>query len=218
MSKSRKSRTRNWVGRQSRDAYVRKARDAGYASRAAFKLEEIDRRERIFKPGMAVIDLGAAPGSWSQYVCTRVGESGTVIAVDRDEFAVASAIANITTIVGDICEPATRLAIDRALAGANADVVVSDMAPDITGIRDTDEAHFEALLMAVEQVVEDHLRAGGRLVVKLFQGHAADAFRTRVGPRFERISARKPVSSRSKSREYFASAHGYRPATIDGNT
>lgn len=214
MSKSRKSRTRNWVGRQSRDAYVKKAKDAGFASRAAFKLEEIDRRERIFKSSMKVIDLGAAPGSWSQYVSARVGEAGKVIAVDRDEFVVASAVANVTMIRGDICEPSTQAEIEQALAGERADVVVSDMAPDITGIRDTDEANFDALLLAVEQVLQHNLRAGGRLVVKLFQGQAADAFRTRIGPGFDRISARKPESSRSKSREYFASASGYRRSPV----
>lgn len=206
MSKNRKSRTRNWAGRQSRDVYVRKARDAGYASRAAFKLEEIDRREKIFKQGVTVIDLGAAPGSWSQYAVSRVGSTGRVIAVDRDEVL----ISGVTTVCGDICAASTLIELKSNLSGNLADIVMSDMAPDITGVRDVDEAHFEHLLLAVEQVIDEMLRPGGKLIVKLFQGTAADAFRQRIDKRFERISARKPASSRSKSREYFASCTGFR--------
>jgi len=207
MSKSRKSRTRNWVGRQSRDTFVRKAREAGYASRAAWKLEEIDRRERILKPGTTVIDLGAAPGSWSQYASSRVGETGKVVAVDRNEFSVS----NVVSIYGDICEDATVSKILEALDGELADLLLSDMAPDITGIRVSDEARFEELLLAVEAIAEKCLRPGGRLIVKLFQGPAADEFRHRIKSRFDTVSARKPVSSRSKSREYFASCAGFRP-------
>jgi len=211
MSKSRKSRTRNWIGRQSQDSFVRKAREAGYASRAAYKLEEIDRRERILKPGITVIDLGAAPGSWSQYAISRVGETGKIVAVDRDEFL----ISNVITIQGDICEEDTLTQISDALDGGLADLIMSDMAPDITGIRDTDEAHFEQLLMAVLQVSDRCLRPGGRLIVKLFQGSAADEFRQRIKSRFDSVSARKPASSRSKSREYFASCVGFRPINSD---
>ncbi len=154
---------------------------------------------------MTVIDLGAAPGSWSQFALERVTTRGRVIAVDRAQ----PTITGVISICGDIRTDATREKIAQALDGRLADLVLSDMAPDISGIRDADEARFEELLIAIETVIDEALRPGGRLLVKLFQGPAADAFRKRIRPRFDRVSARKPSSSRAESREYFVTASGY---------
>ncbi len=180
MRPGRKKRN-NWKKRHTDDPYVKRAASQGYRSRAAFKLEEIDLRDHLLKPGMSVVELGAAPGGWSQYVTRRIGKNGCLVSVDLLEM---QDIPGARFIRGDFTEPRTRERIAESLPGGLADLVISDMAPNISGIRDADEARFSELYRATAEYCQSSLRPGGRLLVKLFQGAEANRFRERTGVDF----------------------------------
>lgn len=205
-SSKRRSKSREWAKRQAADPYAKRARSQGYASRAVFKLEQIDRQDRLLKAGARVIDLGAAPGGWSQYAMSRVGDNGVVIAVDLLPVEVGC-----TVIQGDFRDAEVLSQITDALDGTLADLVISDMAPNITGVTVTDEARFEGLLDMVMDSLPLLLRPGGKLVIKLFEGRAAHGFRARMKPFFEKGQVRKPEASRSNSREFYMVYVGFRP-------
>jgi 23S rRNA (uridine2552-2'-O)-methyltransferase len=197
---------KRWLRAHEKDPYVRKARQSEYRSRAAFKLQEIDQRDKLFRPGQLVIDLGAAPGSWSQYAAARVGPRGRVIAVDLLPMV---PVTNVEFILGDFTEPAVQSRCLEALDGRRADLVISDMAPNLSGIRATDQARSMRLAEVALEFARQVLAPRGDLLLKLFQGSGADEFRKELVEHFQRVTVRKPGASKSESREFYVLARGH---------
>ena len=202
MSKS----SRRWVQEHERDPYVRQARQSQYRSRAVYKLMEIDRQDHLFRRGQTVIDLGAAPGSWSQFASERVGAQGKVIAVD---ILTMEPVPDVLFIMGDFTEQQTVDDCLRCLSGSKVDLVISDMAPNISGIRHTDQARSMYLAKLVFEFSTAVLKPGGNLLVKVFQGADVEPYRRRLVDVFQRVKHRKPKASRDSSREFYMLAQGY---------
>jgi len=184
---------------------VRKARERGYRSRAAFKLQEINTRDRLLSPGARVIDLGAAPGGWSQVAAGIVGAAGRVIGVDLLEIA---PISRVTLFRGDFREAAVRAQLVAALGGEKADVVLSDLSPNLSGIASADQARAAELVRAALDFCRANLRAGGVLLVKVFQGEAFEELREEMKSLFREVRTLKPAASRDESRETYLLARG----------
>lgn len=195
----RKRKTRNWAREKQRDVYTRRAREAGYRSRAAYKLQQIDERDRLLKGVGNVLDLGSAPGGWSQYVRARLPR-GTVVAVD---LLPMDAIEGVTFIEGDFTDWGIQERLSAAAGPDGFDLVISDMAPNITGINDVDQANSADLVEKAITFSSRVLAKNGKLVVKLFEGSEAAGIR-RLGERlFRHCAVRKPGASRGKSREVY---------------
>lgn len=188
-----------WRRRQDRDPYVERSQREGYRSRAAFKLEEIDRRERLLRRGRVVVDLGAAPGGWSQYARRAVGRGGRVLAVDVLEMA---PIEGVEQILGDFTNPEI-VAAARERLGGEASLVMSDMAPNISGQKVIDQPRSIGLAEEALWFAEEVLAPGGDFLVKLFQGEGFDAYVAQVRERFARHRLIKPKASRAESREIY---------------
>ncbi len=199
--------SRRWLQQQQHDPYVKQAQQSHYRSRAVYKLIEIDRRDRLFRPGQKVIDLGAAPGSWSQYASEQIGTQGHVIAVD---ILPLEALDNVLFIKGDFTEVAIIEKCQDSLANKNVDLVISDMAPNLTGIRETDQARSMHLAELVYDFSCKVLKPGGGMLVKLFQGTGAQCYKKELMEQFQRVITRKPKASRSSSREFYVVAQGYK--------
>lgn len=189
-----------WLKRHLSDPYVRKASAQGYRARSAFKLLEIVERERLALPGHIVVDLGAAPGSWSQVLAERVGKSGKVVAVDLLEVA---AIPGVTVIQGDFREEAVLKQLKDALEGGKIDLVVSDMAPNISGVRSADQARSIHLCELALEFAKSHLNPRGAFLVKAFQGSGYPEFLAAMKRAFVSVASRKPGASRGESKEMY---------------
>jgi len=194
------NKTGEWARRHMNDAYVKKAISQGYRSRAVYKFQEIDDQDKLVKPGMVVVDLGCAPGGWSQYIARKFGDKCTIIGVDLLDM---DSIDNVKFIKGDFQDEDVLKQIDDILDGRPIDLVISDMAPNITGVRSVDEAQYEGLLDSVLYFCAQRLKANSHLLVKLFEGSAAHYFRREVKNRYKSGVVRKPKASRPKSREYY---------------
>ena len=194
------NKTGEWARRHINDPYVKKATSQGYRSRAVFKFKEIDDQDRLVKPGMVVVDLGSAPGGWSQYIARKFGDKVTIIAIDLLDM---DPIGNVHFIKGDFQDDAVLKQVDELLAGRKIDLVISDIAPNITGVRSSDEALYESLLDSVLYFCEMRLKANSHLLVKLFEGSASHYYRREVKSRYKSGVVRKPAASRPKSREYY---------------
>jgi 23S rRNA (uridine2552-2'-O)-methyltransferase len=205
MSKAKAGRT--WMQRHVADPYVRKAKALGYRSRAAFKLADIDRTDRLFAAGQRVVDLGAAPGGWSQVAVERVGPGGRVIAVDLLELA---PLPGVTVIQGDFTDGAVLREVERALGGTPVDLVLSDLSPNLSGVAASDQARSIHLCELALEFGLAHLKPGGTLLVKSFQGAGFPALLQRLRGGFERVVSRKPDASRSRSSEMYLLARGPR--------
>ena len=188
------------MARHVRDPYVKQALRAVYRSRAAFKLLELDARDRLLRPGMRVLDLGAAPGGWSQVAASRVGPAGRVVAVDLLPMA---PIAGVHFIQGDLRAPAIQAEIEAALGG-EADLVLSDMAPNLSGVASADEARAQELVDAAVALAREQLKPDGALLVKMFHGSGLESVIERMRAVFSRVDVRKPPASRSRSSEIYA--------------
>jgi 23S rRNA (uridine2552-2'-O)-methyltransferase len=190
--------------RHRHDAFFRKARGAGFAARSVYKLEEIDRKLRLLHAGDRVLDLGCRPGSWLQYALKVVGPHGAVVGIDRDPLP--QAIAGARVLVGDIFTTP-----DAELLGPLAafDVVLSDMAPNTTGVRATDQARSAALVEEALARAERLLAPGGAFVAKIFQGPDLEAIRKRLATRFSEVRTLKPEGSRAQSIEIYLGAKGF---------
>lgn len=197
-----------WMRRHVADPYVRRAQLEGYRSRAAYKLLQIAARERLFAPGMTVIDLGAAPGGWSQVAAAAVAPGGQVIAVDRLSI---EPLAGVTFVHGDFHEPATLAEVVRLLGGRRADLVLSDLSPNISGIPSADQARAEALTELARELAVNYLKPGGNFLIKAFQGSGFDACVRQLRLRFRQVRVRKPEASRAGSREVYLLALGLKP-------
>jgi 23S rRNA (uridine2552-2'-O)-methyltransferase len=200
-------RGKTWMEEHVADHYVKRARAEGLRSRASFKLEQIAGRDRLLAPGMLVVDLGAAPGGWSQVVARRIAPDGRVIALDLIEMP---ELAGVTFIHGDFRDDETLAALERALAGRKADLVLSDLAPNLSGIAATDQARALALAELAVQFALKHLKPQGNFLVKLFHGAGYDDFVRGLRRQFRTLVVRKPEASRSRSREVYVLAKGLR--------
>jgi 23S rRNA (uridine2552-2'-O)-methyltransferase len=198
---------KNWMQEHVNDPFVKKANAEGWRSRAVFKLSEIDAKDKLLKPGMMVADLGAAPGSWSQYVAKRIQPGGRLIALDLLEM---EPIPGVDFIQGDFREDAVLDELKARLAGRAVDLVLSDMAPNISGIADADQARAAHLAEISLEFAREHLKPGGDLLIKVFQGSGFKELRDAVKRDFEIIHMRKPAASRDRSPEVFLLARNKR--------
>jgi len=199
--------SRRWLKRQERDPYVERAVREGWRSRAAFKLLEIDERERILKSGAVVVDLGAAPGGWSQVAARKVGAAGRVLAIDR---LAMDPIPAVEFIEGDFQSDEGVEAL-RGLIGTEAvDLVLCDLAPNISGNRAIDQPRSLALVEAALQFASEVLKPGGAFLAKVFQGEGQRELEAELRLRFARLKIIKPRASRAESREIYLLASGYR--------
>jgi 23S rRNA (uridine2552-2'-O)-methyltransferase len=205
MAKSKSSN--RWLQEHEKDQYVQRARKEGYRSRASYKLLELDERSGLFSPGQTVVDLGAAPGGWSQVAAERVGNRGIVIASD---ILPMDAIADVQFVQGDFTEVSVYDEIVNCLDGKLADLVISDMAPNMSGMKEIDQPRAMYLLELAVDFASQVLRPGGVFVSKVFQGEGFDQLLKDVRTRFDKIAAKKPDASRSRSREVYWVATGYR--------
>ena len=211
-AKGRKIASTRWLSRQLNDPYVEEAKRRGYSSRAAFKLIEMDDRYRILKPGMTVVDLGAAPGGWSQIAAERAGAvegRGQVLAVD---LSAIEPLPGVEVLTLDVSAENAAAAIRAGLKGGRADVVLSDLASPATGHRATDHLRVVALVEAALELTEDVLKPGGTFLAKVFQGGAGGEVLTRLKRSFAKVSHVKPKASRPESPEVYVLATGFRGA------
>ncbi len=183
----------------------------GYRSRASYKLLEIQEKDRILRPGMTVVDLGAAPGGWSQVTSRVIGDRGRLIASD---ILPMDSIADVTFVLGDFTEDQVFAEILQAIGETQVDLVISDMAPNMSGVKVSDQARAMFLCELALDLATRVLRPGGDFLIKIFQGDGFDAYLKDVRQNFDKVQMRKPLSSRDRSREQYLLARGYRG---DGN-
>ncbi|HTF14934.1 MAG TPA: RlmE family RNA methyltransferase [Burkholderiales bacterium] len=198
MARSKSSNA--WLRRHVNDPYVHRAKAQGYRSRAAYKLIEIAKRDGLARPGNAVVDLGAAPGGWAQALAERVGRSGRVVAVDLLEVA---PIPGVSIVRGDFREEAVLKRLEDALGGTKLDLVVSDMAPNLSGVSATDQARSIDLCELALEFARVHLKPQGAFLVKAFQGAGYSEFLAAMRGAFVAVASRKPGASRGDSREMY---------------
>ena len=194
-----------WMHGHVNDPYVKEAARRGYRSRAAFKLIELDERDQLLRPGMTVVDLGAAPGSWSQILRERLGARSRIVAID---LLPIPGMPGVDVIQGDVESDEGLAAIETALRGAPVDLVICDMSPNLSGIDVVDQARSVRLAEVALDFARTHLQPGGDLVVKVFQGAGLDQFQREVRPYFGKVYLRKPKASRDRSREHYVVAKG----------
>ena len=202
---TRSKSSQRWLKEHFSDTYVKKAQAEGMRSRAAYKLEELVERDRLLKPGMVVVDLGAAPGGWSQWVRQALGDSGRVIALDILEMPT---LAGVEFLHGDFREDAVLSQLEAALDGKNVDLVLSDMAPNKSGVDTVDLPRAMHLAELAMDFADHHLKAGGALLIKLFQGVGFDDYVRELRRRYAKVVIRKPAASRKRSPEVYALAQG----------
>ena len=200
---TRSKSSQRWLKEHFSDPYVKKAQAEGMRSRAAYKLEELVERDRLLKPGMVVVDLGAAPGGWSQWVRQALGDSGRVVALDILEMPT---LAGVEFLHGDFREDAVLSALEATLAGAAVDLVLSDMAPNKSGMDAVDQPRMMHLAELAMDFADHHLRPGGTFLIKLFQGTGFDQYVRDLRRRYAKVSIRKPAASRKRSPEVYALA------------
>ena len=198
--------SQRWRARQERDVYVEQAVRGGWRARAVFKLEQIQSKERLLKPGSVCVDLGSAPGSWSQLAVRLVGSTGRVVAID---LLPMDAIPGVDFLQGDFTDADTVTKLKEMLGGAEVDLVMSDMAPNITGNRAIDQPRSLLLLEEALLFATEVLKPGGDLLVKAFQGEGIDSFTRELKRRFATVKTIKPKASRSESREIYLLARTY---------
>ena len=208
MARTRTSKA--WMHEHVTDEFVRRAKQEGYRSRSAYKLLEILDKDKLVRPGMTVVDLGAAPGGWSQVLAPIVGARGQVIALDLLEM---EPLRGVVAIRGDFSEEATLKLLDEQSGNRPIDLVVSDMAPNISGVGLVDQARSIHLAELALEFARERLKTGGDLLVKVFQGSGVDEFRKALSGAFGSVAVRKPKASRDRSSEIYLLARGKRQAS-----
>lgn len=196
-----------WLAEHFSDEFVKRARKEGFRSRAIYKLKEIDEHDRLLRPGMTIVDLGAAPGAWAQYVRRRLGTTGRVIALD---ILAMDELAGVEVLQGDFTEEVTLQALLDALQGQPVDLVISDMAPNMSGVDISDHARVMHLAELALEFAERVLKPGGGFLVKIFQGRGFNEYYKSLQVRFSRVATRKPKASRARSAELYLLATGFR--------
>ncbi len=203
MAKKSKS-SRRWLAEHFDDQYVKMSQQQGLRSRAAFKLTELDEKYHLLRKGMRVVDLGSAPGSWTQVVQRVLGDSGQIIALD---ILPMDPLEHVTFIQGDFTEDQPLALLEAALNGHNADLVLSDLAPNMSGMGAVDQPRAMYLAELALAFAEQWLEPGGSLVVKVFHGEGFDDFVKQCRSLFDRVQVRKPAASRPRSREVYILGH-----------
>lgn len=206
---ARSKSSARWLREHFTDEYVKRAQEEGYRSRAAYKLLEIDEKDRLLRPGLTVVDLGAAPGGWSQLAARLVGGQGAVIALD---VLPMEPLAGVEFIQGDFRETAVLERLLDVLNGRPVDLVISDMAPNTSGIKAVDQPRGMYLAELALDFAGQCLRSGGDLLVKVFQGEGFDPFLKSLRAGFATVAPRKPKASRARSAERYLLARNYRGA------
>lgn len=204
---SRSKSSNRWLQEHFDDEYVKLAQAQGYRSRAVFKLKEIQEKDKFIKPGMNVIDLGAAPGSWSQYVRPILGKNNKLIALD---ILPMESITGVDFIQGDFRENEVWETLNATLAGASIDVVLSDMAPNMSGNKGVDQPGSIYLCELALDTAKSALVKGGAFLVKIFQGEGFESFHKEVSKHFDKVVIRKPKASRPRSNEVYILARGFK--------
>lgn len=197
----------SWMQEHFDDPYVKQSWADGYRSRASYKLLALDEKDQLFRPGMTVVDLGAAPGGWSQVAAEKVGPEGKVIASD---ILAMDALAGVDFVQGDFTEDHVLDALLERLGGKNADLVMSDMAPNMSGMAGIDQPRAMYLVELALDLAQQTLAPGGRFVAKVFQGEGFDEYLKTLREQFTRVVTRKPEASRARSREVYLLASGFR--------
>ncbi|TLP54704.1 MULTISPECIES: 23S rRNA (uridine(2552)-2'-O)-methyltransferase RlmE [Pseudomonas] len=197
----------NWLREHFNDPFVKQAQKDGYRSRASYKLLEIQEKDRLIRPGMSVIDLGAAPGGWSQVTSRLIGGQGRLIASDILEM---DAIADVTFIQGDFTQDEVLAQILQAVGDSHVDLVISDMAPNMSGTPAVDIPRAMFLCELALDLATRVLRPGGDFLIKIFQGEGFDVYLKEVRGKFDKVQMRKPSSSRDRSREQYLLARGFK--------
>ncbi len=197
---------KSWIDRHLNDPYVKKAQQLGYRSRASFKLLELQENDKLFRPGMKVVDLGAAPGGWSQVLCKLLGAKGKLVALDILEM---EPIEGVSVLQGDFTEQSTLDSLEALVEKQSIDWVVSDMSPNISGIIDVDQPRVMELAELAWEFARQHLKPEGGFLFKIFQGDGFDQFIKIIRKHFKQVNIRKPAASRSASRELYVLARGY---------
>jgi 23S rRNA (uridine2552-2'-O)-methyltransferase len=195
-----------WMHDHVNDPYVQEAQRRGYRSRAAFKLLELDERDKLLRPGIVAVDLGSAPGSWCQVLRERLGPKATIVAVD---VLPMHPVAGVAFVQADFATDEGLAAVEAALAGRPVDLVVSDMAPNLSGIDPVDQARSVGLADLALAFAGEHLQPGGDFAVKVFQGAGLAEFEGSMRERFDKVYLRKPKASRDRSREVFLVGKGF---------
>ena len=204
---ARSGSSQRWLSEHFSDEYVKLAQQRGYRSRAVFKLEEIDSRDRLIRPGLSVLDLGAAPGGWSQYVAEKIGKRGKIIALD---ILPVEAIPGVDIIEGDFQDEQVFDQLLKTLEGNAVDLVLSDMAPNMSGTRVVDQPRAMYLAELALDMARQVLKPGGAFVTKLFMGAGFDEYQRDVRKSFASVANRKPKASRDRSREVYLVGKGFK--------
>ena len=205
MTKSKSNK--QWLQSQNQDFYVKKARELNFRSRAVYKLIEINQKDRLIKPNHCIVDLGASPGSWSQYLSSIVNSHGQIIAID---ILPIEPIKHVKFISGDFADENVQKKCLRQLGNNGVDLVISDMAPNLSGIKEVDQCRNIALAELVYDFCTQILKPGGDLLIKLFEGEGTQGYRELLKQKFDRVLMRKPKASRDKSREFYILARSFR--------
>ena len=202
----RSKSSQRWLREHFKDVYVKQAQRDGYRSRAVYKLKELDEKKKLLKPGMSVVDLGAAPGGWTQYVTEKLGSSGQIIALD---ILPMDPLPDVLVIEGDFHEDVVLDKLMTALSSEGVDVILSDMAPNSSGNVAIDIPRSMALAELAFDLVDKILKPGGSLLIKVFHGEGFDTLLKMARGMFKEVMVRKPAASRSRSRETYLLAKGY---------
>ncbi len=204
---SRSKSSASWISRHLSDPFVKQARKDGYRSRAAYKLLELNEKDKLIRPGMRILDLGSAPGGWSQVASRLVGARGHILATD---ILPMDALRNVDFIQGDFTDEGIVQQLLDWLGGEKFDLVISDIAPNITGIASADQASSIYFLELALDTVRQMLKPGATFVAKMFQGAGSDQYLKELRSHFEKVLIRKPAASRKESREVYLVARGFR--------
>ena len=203
----KKSSSRAWLREHHDDIFVQRAQKEGYRSRAVYKLLEINDKDQVIRRGMSVLDLGSAPGGWSQIAGEIVGDAGRVVATD---ILPMDTLPDVVFIQGDFTEQETYDRVLAALGGQPLDVVLSDMAPNMSGLQEVDQPRAMYLVELATELAERALAPGGAFIAKVFQGEGFEAWYREIRARFDRVVTRKPSASRPRSREVYIVAYGFK--------
>jgi 23S rRNA (uridine2552-2'-O)-methyltransferase len=204
---ARSKSSQQWLQEHVNDPYVKQAQRDGYRSRASYKLLQLHEKDKLIRPGMLVVDLGSAPGGWSQVAGRLVGEKGRVVATD---ILPMDALKNVEFVQGDFTEEAVLNEVLRLLGGHKPDLILCDIAPNISGVDSADQASSMYLVELALDFARQALKPQGDFVAKVFQGAGSDAYLKDVRTSFDKVLVRKPAASRSRSREVYLVAKGFR--------
>ncbi|MEO6080597.1 MAG: RlmE family RNA methyltransferase [Steroidobacteraceae bacterium] len=204
---ARSKSSASWMSRHLSDPFVKQAQKDGYRSRSAYKLIELNEKDKLIRPGMRILDLGSAPGGWSQVAGKLVGEKGRVLATD---ILPMDALRNVDFIQGDFTEDAVAQQLLDWLEGGRFDLIISDIAPNVTGISSADQASSINFLELALDTVRKTLRPGATFAAKMFQGSGSDQYVKELRGHFDKVTIRKPAASRKESREVYVVAKGFK--------